>query len=76
MTAELYQLLTITVQSITAVVIAYIALKQASLTRTMDKLEKNTNSMKDALVASTKAGALAEGNLQGRLEQTAERAGK
>lgn len=73
MTAELYQLLTITIQSITAIVIAYIALRQASLNKTMNQLEKNTNHKLGELLITTKEAALAEGNLRGRLEQTAER---
>lgn len=36
------------------------------------RLEKNTNSIKDALVASTKAVAHAEGKLEGKAEEKAE----
>ena len=41
--------------------------KQAMVT-----LEKNTNSIKDELVAVTKIAARAEGNLEGRAQQKAE----
>lgn len=43
----------------------------------VEKLEVNTNSMKDALVEATRAGNLAQGNLAGRAELKAEQdAGK
>jgi hypothetical protein len=38
----------------------------------MEKLEKNTNSIKDELVKSTAEGARAKGNLEGRAELKAE----
>lgn len=39
---------------------------------TVQTLEKNTNSIKDALVAATDSAARAEGNIAGRKEQRAE----
>jgi len=72
MDKEVYTLLGVVMQGVVTMVIAYIAFKQASLTKVIEKLEINTNSMKDQLVAVTRVAGLAEGNLQGRVEQTAE----
>ena len=58
----------------TPIVLAYIAYKQILMTRDVKLLEKNTNSMKDALVAVTKESALAKGNLEGRAELMIEQA--
>lgn len=73
MNKELYELIGVAVQGFITIVIAYIAFKQATMGKVMKDLELNTNSMKDQLVAITKTSSMAEGNLQGRAEQTAER---
>lgn len=52
-----------------AVLLAWIALRQAKLNKVITVLEKNTNSMKDALVAVTAQKSHAEGALQGKAEQ-------
>lgn len=44
---------------------AWIAYRQAQLKKTVDVLEKNTNSMKDALVASTAKTGHLEGFIEG-----------
>ena len=46
--------------------------RQAKMADTVEVLEKNTNSIKDALVASTHDAALAAGKVAGRLEVQAE----
>ena len=55
-----------------AVLLAWIALKQAQLNKVITVLEKNTNSIKDALIVSTAKASHAEGVLQGKLEQKSE----
>jgi type II secretory pathway component PulF len=49
------------IAAISALGVAYMAFKTAELGRTMQTLEKNTNSIKDALVATTHAAAFAAG---------------
>ena len=71
--AARYAFYSLVVQSVVPVAVAWIAFKQASLSSSMKHLEKNTNAIKDELVAAVRVGAFAEGNLQGRTEQTAER---
>ena len=70
--AARYAFYSLVVQSVVPVAVAWIAFKQAALNTSMKHLEKNTNAIKDELVIAVKQGALAEGNLQGRIEQTAE----
>jgi len=72
--AARYAFYSLVVQSMVPVAVAWLTYKQAILTRSMAHLEKNTNAIKDELVASKLAEGLAVGNLQGRAEQTAERA--
>ena len=68
MSAEAYEILRLLINTIGTVLLAYIAYKQLRLTKSMNLLEKNTNSMKDELVAEVRAASLAKGNLQGRKE--------
>ena len=44
--------------------------QRAKMSRDIGRLEKNTNSMQDALVALTAKSSKAEGVLQGRKEQS------
>lgn len=53
---------------------AWVAYKQLKNGQEIKKLETNTNSIKDALVAATAKGALAEGNLAGREQLLKEQA--
>jgi membrane protein implicated in regulation of membrane protease activity len=62
-----------TVATVTgSVLLAWIAYKQARLSRTMETLEKQTNSIKDALVASTAKASRSEGVADGRAQVKAE----
>lgn len=54
-----------------AVLLAWIALKQATLSRVVKELEKNTNSLTEALVKSTAESSLAKGKQEGIAEQKA-----
>lgn len=78
MDAGLINLLSLSITSLTALGLAWIGLKQAALakilndtTSTISELEKNTNSIKDALILTTDAKARAEGKLEGQKEQIA-----
>lgn len=55
---------------------ALVALSLPWITFKIGQLEKNTNSIKDALVLTTKNEALARGNLEGRAAEKAETAAK
>lgn len=73
--AGLLALLSVVVTSVTGVLMAWIAFKQAALGRSQSELketvvtlEKNTNSIKDALVAVTKEAGIAQGKVEGRRE--------
>lgn len=73
--AGLLALLSVVVTSVTGVLMAWIAFKQAALGRsqvelkeTVVTLEKNTNSIKDALVAATRDASMAKGKEEGRRE--------
>ena len=68
MTPEMLNLLAVIVGAVQAVALAYIAWQQAAIQRVqlattgkIETLEKNTNSIKDALVETTKHAAFAEG---------------
>ena len=88
MTTETIQLLTLVVTSVTAVVLAWITYKTNVLAKSQKEivdvqksvegqivaLEKNTNSIKDALVATTAKLSHAEGKLEGQVEAKAEQA--
>lgn len=73
-----YPMLIAVIQMVTALAtlggIVFGAVKINRTDKNMKLLELNTNSMKDALVAATATGEFAKGNLQGREQQTAERA--
>ncbi len=56
--------------------LAYIVYKQAALNKTIVTLEKNTNSIKDALVKVTEESSEAKGKLAGRAELKAELAAR
>lgn len=71
----LLQLFGLIVSSVTAVLLAWIAFRQAALQKaqaelnqTVVTLEKNTNHIKDALVAVTKEAGIAQGKVEGRRE--------
>lgn len=73
--AGLLALLSVVVTSLTAILLAWIAFKQAALGRSQSELketvvtlEKNTNSIKDQLVAATAAASMAQGKVEGRRE--------
>jgi hypothetical protein len=74
--AARYAFYSLLVQSLVPIAVAWLTYKQATLQRSMAHLEKNTNAIKDELVAAKLAEGLATGNLQGRAEQTAERANR
>jgi len=88
MTTETIQLLTLIISSVTAIVLAWISYKTSLLTRAQREivdvqknvegqivaLEKNTNSIKDALVLATAKLSHAEGKLEGKVEAQAEQA--
>lgn len=64
------------VSVITIIANALVALVMPWMVYKIGQLEKNTNSIKDALVLSTKNEALARGNLEGRAAEKAEAASK
>ena len=57
-----------------AVINAFSAWQTSKTRSSIDLLEKNTNSIKDALVAATAKGSLAEGKEIGRADAKAEQA--
>jgi uncharacterized protein YaaN involved in tellurite resistance len=62
---------------ITAVVAAIITLRRQSIiAEQVDKVEKATNHMKDALVQATAESSLAEGKVQGRAAERESQARK
>jgi len=69
---EAFKVVGIALQTVGTVLVAWLAYKHAVLDSTLKKLEKNTNSIKDALVIETANSSLAKGNLQGRAELQAE----
>ena len=64
-------LLTLFIQTAGAVVLAWIAYKQSALNKTIVTLEKNTNSIKDALVKSVGEAEKAKGILEERARAVA-----
>lgn len=66
MDASIISLISLCVTSLTAVVLAWIAYKQASLSRNLQTLKEQTNHIKDALVASTAKASHAEGVAEGK----------
>ena len=60
------------VGSATAVLLAYFAYKQASLSKNVKELAQNTNHLKDELVAEVRVASVAKGKLQGRDELATE----
>jgi hypothetical protein len=70
--ASRYAFFSLIAQLFIPVTAAWIAYNQYQLIRAMNHVVHNTNSIKDELVAVALGKGLAEGNLQGRSEQTAE----
>jgi len=88
MNQETIQLLTLAITSVTAVALAVVGYLTAVLNKAQKEiaqsqlvvkdqivaLEKNTNSIKDALVAATAKLSHAEGKIEGKSEAKAEQA--
>lgn len=70
----LFSLLSLAITSICGVVLAWIALQQAKLAKTVQTLEKNTNSMREALVDSTAKASKSEGVLEEKQAETVRKA--
>jgi len=66
--AVVISLITGVTTTIASIVAAWVSITNA---KTIKDLEKNTNSIKDALVAATRASALQEGHTQGVADQKA-----
>lgn len=62
--------------AITLVVLLGIGLMMMFVWLKFDKLERNTDGMREALVVATRKLALIEGNITGRAEQLQEQAGQ
>jgi len=60
--------ITLAINSLVIVLMAWITRVIAKQSTVIENLEKNTNSIKDALVASTRAAGLAEGRAAGVME--------
>jgi len=74
--AAIISMFSLTIQTVGAVAIAWIAYKQAQLTKNMKLLETNTNSIKDELVAVTKTAGILQGKVEGREELRSEQAAR
>jgi hypothetical protein len=75
MDASIITLISLCVTSATAIGLAWIAYKQAHLSKAVEEVRHNTNSLTSQLVAQTEITSKAEGNAAGRAEQKAEAAG-
>jgi hypothetical protein len=72
MSDEVAKVIGIGLQTVGTILVAWLTYKHTVLEMTMKKLEKNTNSIKDALVAETAVSNLAKGKLEAREEMRAE----
>jgi hypothetical protein len=72
--AALNSNISLLIQTLGTIALAWIALKQTQLGKNMGFLEKNTNSMREELVRVTAKSSRAEGNLEGRAEKEQESA--
>lgn len=70
----LFSFLSLVVTTLGAFGVAWIALQHAKLQRVVQTLEKNTNSMKDALVASVAKASKSEGVLQEQQDEKVRKA--
>lgn len=70
----LFSLLSLVVTTLGAFGVAWIALQHAKLNKTVKDLEKNTNSMREALVDSTAKASKSEGVLQEKQAETIRKA--
>lgn len=67
--ASLIGLVSLSINSITAVALAWIALKQHELRKQVDAVKEQTDGINKALVDSTAKASHAEGKLEGKQEE-------